>query len=174
MEFADPNERDKVLGPLYATAAKAELPIFGPNKFTSKNVQQLLKLTVQQDLQSKEDPVINLLGKKKPKMGQLPSDLSQSGGSLSEDLDKLQLESQREEEKAESKTSKKTFSYRELHDKAHYTVRLDSTSKSKEELLDHVMLQRADKGYLFDCKANKSIVGDDKWLQGVWEWIQGQ
>lgn len=175
MEFTDPNERDKVLGPLYATAAKAELPIFGPNKFTSKNAQELLNWTLQQDLQLDDDPVVNLLTIKKRKMGQLPSNISQPGGSLSEDLDKVQLETQGEDGEVKLKTSKKISSNRELHDKAHYTTRLDPTSaESKAELLDHAMLQRAIDGYLFNCKVNKAIVKDDMWLQGVWEWIEGQ
>ena len=174
MNFSDPSERDKVFGPLYATAAKAQIPIFGPEKFTSKNAQQLLDSTLKQDLQSEENPVVNLLPTKKLKMGQRPSDISQFGGSLSEDLEKLKVESQGLKD-TESTTSKKLSSHRELHDQAHYTVRLDATStESKEELLNHAMLQRAIDGYLFDCKMNKAIVKDDLWLRDVWEWIEGR
>jgi hypothetical protein len=174
MKFSDPSESDKVLGPLYATAAKTEVPIFGPDKFTSKTAQQLLNATIIQNLRSENNSVVNLLSTKKPRMGHELSNISQSGGSLSEDLDKLQLEAQ-EDAKAKLTTSKKISSNRQLHEEAHYTSRLDSTSaESKDELLDHVMLQRAIDGYLFDCKINKAIVRDDVWSQYIWEWIEGK
>ncbi|KAG0651851.1 SEH-associated 4 [Hyphodiscus hymeniophilus] len=157
MKFSDPSERDKVLGPLYASAAKAQIPIFGPDKFTSVATQQLLSSTVQQDLQSVDNPVINLLTRNKPKMGQEPSSISRSEESLSEGFDNLKLETRSVE--TEPTTSKKILSHQEQHDKAHYTVCLDSTlTKSKGELLDHVMLQRANDGYLFNCEVNKSVI----------------
>lgn len=174
MEFADPNERDKILGPLYATAAKAELPFFGDDRFTSRNALQLLNMTVQQNLQSEDDPVIDLFTTKKPTRSQSPSNISRSGGWLSEDLDRMKVETQGKHREGKLTTSKEISTHRESHDKAHYTTRVDSTSKSKAELLDHVMLRRAIGGYLFDCKLNKDIVEDDMWLRGVWEWIEGQ
>lgn len=175
MKFQDPNERDVVLGPLYATEAKADIPIFGPEKFASKNTKQLLNSIIKQALQSENNPVVNLLAITKLKMGQVPGNISQSGGSLIEDLEKLRLEAQGGGEKVKPTASKKIFSSRELHDEAHYTTPGISTSaKSNTESVDRVMLQRAIDGYLFNCKVNKAIINDDKWLQDVWEWIESK
>jgi hypothetical protein len=175
MKFLDPSERDIVLGPLYATEAKTDIPIFGPEKFTSRNIKQLLNSTVKQALQSETNPVVNLLATTKSKMSQVAGKTSQPDSSLSGDLERLQLEAQERDEKVKSRTSRKISSSRELHDEAHYTRRSISTSaESKKELLDHVMLQRAIDGYLFNCNLNNAIVNDDVWLQEVWEWIEGK
>jgi hypothetical protein len=173
MKFSDPNERDAALGPLHATEAKDNIPIFGAEKFTSKNTKLLVNSTVKQALQSNTNPVVNLLASTKSEMGHPPGKSSQTDASLSDDLHKLQLEVEKgRDEKANSLTSKIISSSRELHDKSHYTTRAKSET-SKTELLDHAMLQRAIDGYLFNCKLNKAIADDDEWLQDVWEWIAG-
>ena len=174
MKFSDPNERDRVLGPLYATVAKAQIPIFGPDKFTSKDVQKLLEVTLKGDLLSEYNPVVNLLSTETLKMDQKTSSISVSGGSLGEYIDNLKPNLQGDE-KAEPRTSNKIYSHQELHDQAHYTTQIDPTlTESNEKLLDRVMLQRAMRGYLFNCNINQDIVKDDVWLQDVWEWIEGR
>ena len=176
MEFSDPHEREVVLGPLYATEAKTEIPIYGAKKFTSTNTKLFLNSTVKQALQSDTNPVVNLLSSTKPKMGQVPANLSQSDGSVNTALEKVQLEALPEKEQDEEvvlTTSKKISSSRELHDELHYTTR-GTPEESRTDLLDHVMLQRAIDGYLFNCKQNKAIVSDDEWLRDVWVWIEGQ
>jgi hypothetical protein len=175
MKFSDPAEREKVIGPLYATAVKAEVPIFGPDKFTSKKIQQALNSTIKQDLESEDNPVVNSLATKKSRMSQTSGRIIQCGEPLAEDLNKLELATQENGKECESRNLEKVMSSRERHDEAHYTTCLGTrTNVSKVDLLDHVMLQRAIDGYLFNCKANKAIVKDDQWLHDIWEWIEGK
>jgi hypothetical protein len=168
MKFLDPSERDVILGPLYATEAKDEIPVFGPDNFKSKNARLLLNSKVKLALQSDTNPVANLLVSTQPEI------ISQSAGPPSKDLEKLHLRKDDEEEIVLT-TAKKIPSSRELHDESHYTSRgVSASSESKKDMLDHVMLQRAMDGYLFNCKLNRTIVNDDEWLQNVWEWIEGE
>lgn len=64
-----------------------------------------------------------------------------------------------------------SYSSRELHDKSHFT---SWSTKFLSKLLDSTLLQRAQAGYLFDCKLNKKVVKDDHWLKDVWDWIEGK
>jgi hypothetical protein len=177
MKFQDPSEHEAVLGPLYATEAKDDIPIFGSDKFTSKKAQLLLNSKVKQALQSTANPVIDFLAPIGSEMGRELSSIGQTPKSLSDTFSKLQLEAQLEAwqgEKAKLKTPKRIFSSRERHDRTHFTNRdLAQSTGSKTGLLGHVMLQRALDGYLFNCKQNKAIVDDDVWLRDVWEWIEG-
>ena len=69
----------------------------------------------------------------------------------------------------------KICSSRELHDRSHYlTFRGSSPPNPSNELPSHVMLNRAEDGYLFDCKKNQLIAANDHWLRDVWEWIEGK
>lgn len=176
IKFSDPSERDEVLGPLYATEAKDGIPIFGAEKFASKNTKLFLNSTVKQALQSDTDPIVDLLASTNSKMDQTPHKASQVGISLHGDFQKVQLEARQakgRDLKADSSASKTISSSRELHDKSHYSTR-GTSKEARTELLDHVMLQRAIDGYLFNCKLNKAVAIDDEWLQDVWVWIEGQ
>ena len=175
IRFLDPSERDEVLGPLYATEAKDGMPIFGAEKFTSKNTKLFLNSVVKQALQSDTDPIVNLFASASSKMNQTPHKASQVDVSPNEDAQKVQLEARQDKGRdlrADSSTSK-TISSRELHDKSHYSTR-GASEEARTELLDHVMLRRAIEGYLFNCKLNKAIAMDDLWLRDVWVWIEGQ
>lgn len=177
MNFKDPKEREAVLGPLFETAATVDIPAFGPDKFTTTKTTALLKAAVKKALQSTEDPVVDLLAAADSK---LSSNVDQVAQSLGPELSRLEIMDKATQKAdasslADTTSSKKTHSSRELHDKSHYSV-IDrkGSSKSYSELLTNVMLQRALDGYLFNCKLNKSIVADDPWLQGVWDWIEGK
>ena len=175
IKFSDPNEREIVLGPLYATETKAEIPIYGAEKFTSKNAKSLLNSAVKQALQSGANPVVNLLALTDPKLGEVPGNVAQGDEPVRKDLEKLQLEAQLDkgqDDKAVSTTLMKISSSRELHDELHYTVR-GTLEESRTDMLDHVMLQRAIDGYLFNCNLNQAVVNDE-WLRDVWVWIDGQ
>jgi WD repeat-containing protein mio len=176
MEFNDPNERDKVLGPLFASEAKADAAIFGPRKFTLKSTKVKLESSVKMMLQYTLDPVINMLA---PAEAVTIPELSSPKPSVrSVNLEQSRLESK--VTRATSKTidlvsSAKVLSSREQHDKSHYTTKnFGQFVKPKSDILDHVMLQRAARGYLFDCEQNKAIVADDPWLQDVWGWVKGK
>ncbi len=170
MNFEDACERESVLGPLFATAAKADVPVFGPDKFHSSKMQKLLDTAIKKSLQSPEDPIVDLLASVDLEMSQT---LSHTG------IPRPQIEGKgcktgySEKTSAELSPSTKVYTSREVHDRLHFsTLSLVPSSKLKSELLDHVMLRRAVDGYLFDCKLNKTIVSDDQWLQDLWEWIK--
>ena len=157
MNFEDASERVRVRGPLFAAAAKLNVPVFGPEKFKFPKIQTLLNAAINKALRSPEDPIVDVL----------PSiylDLSQSHLLSDAGISTSQLS-----------TSNKVHTAREVHDKMHYSMlNLGSSRKPSSELLDHVMLRRALDGYLFDCKINKTVATDDHWLHDLWEWIQGK
>jgi len=173
MRFADPKEQAANLGPLFAAEAKAEVPVFGPDRYTSPHTKAALAAKVTKALKSTDDLVVDSLVPKETE----PEDAA----SLSESISKLRLKANKLVEVEKSQlldstilTPKKVYSSRELHDKSHYgVVSLFPWANAQREVLDHVVLSRAKAGYLFDCKKNKSLVGDDKWLQDVWDWILG-
>lgn len=61
MSFKDTKEREAIMGPLFATEAKAEIPIFGEHKFTSKDTKSIVHAFVKEALNLTSDSVINLL-----------------------------------------------------------------------------------------------------------------
>ncbi|EKD19149.1 WD repeat domain-containing protein [Drepanopeziza brunnea f. sp. 'multigermtubi' MB_m1] len=180
MQFADPIEQEKVLGPLYATAAKAATPVFGPDKFTKRVTINSLSYEVQKSLSSTDDPVVDLLAPSDSGMGVSASTTSEAE-SLGDDFTQLQVEPKESKHlpsaanrMPDSGTHKPLSSSRELNDQAHYSaLSRIPISKSSREQLDHVMLLRVIDGYLFDPILNQKAVADDNWLQDVWKWIAG-
>ena len=176
LKFKDPIEQEATVGPLFAAAAKANAPVFGPDDFSSAEAIRKLTTTIKKAVHSKENPVIDLLAPADPAMPQSSEDKS-----LGEMLSKLSIQSKTDKdrpgniESSGTFSSRKFYSSRELHDQSHYSTRgLAPETKSKGELIDSIMLRRALDGYLFDCKKNWELVAGDKWLQGVWEWISGK
>ncbi|KAF4627846.1 hypothetical protein G7Y89_g10305 [Cudoniella acicularis] len=162
MNFADPIERETMLGPLYATAAKANVPVFGPNKYSLNETQEALVAKIKEAIYSNEDPVVNILALQH-------SDKSKdSTKALEKDISNLNLNSKKLKEPAESSASaeklSKFFSSREMHEKYLY-------SALGGDPLDNIMLRRASEKYLFNCIMNKKVVSDDPWLVDVWTWI---
>jgi SEA/GATOR complex protein SEA4/MIOS len=169
IDFEDAPEKVKVRGPLFATAAKFNVPVFGHQRFQSPKSQTLLNTTIEMSLRSAGDPIVDLLASM-----ELERNQSQWLNDTRISTSRLDGEESREEVTADSLVSNKTYSSREVHDKSHYsTLSLSSSNKPRSELLDHVMLRRALNGYLFDCKINKVVATDDKWLRNLWDWIQG-
>jgi hypothetical protein len=171
MKFDDASEREKVFGPLFATAAKSNFPVFGPDKFQSSKIKTLLDTAIKTSLQSPEDPIVDLAS--------IDLEMSQTSSNIG--ISQLQLEGKgskpggSEKASAELGPLDKVYTSREVHDRFHYsTLGLVPSTKSRSELLDHVMLRRAVDGYLFNCKINKTVVCDDQWLQDLWEWIEGK
>lgn len=157
LNFEDTSESVKVRGPLFASAAKVDVPVFGSEKFSFPKIQDHLHTTIKKSLRSPEDPIVDLLSSVDLEISQnhLLSDAGVSTSQVS--------------------TSNKVYTSREVHDKLHYSMlSLGSSRKPSIEVLDHVMLRRALDGYLFDCKINKTVATDDHWLRDVWEWIQGK
>lgn len=172
MDFDDASEREKVLGPLFATAAKFNVPVFGHDNFQSSKIKTLLDTTIKKSLESQEDPIVDLLASVDLEMSQTLSNTGISHSQLDGQGSKGEVS---DKSSAGSGTSNKVYSSREAHDRLHYsTLSLIPLTKSRSELLDHVMLRRAVGGYLFDSEINKTIVADDPWLQDIWEWIKGK
>jgi hypothetical protein len=174
MSFKDPKEHESVLGPLFETEAKAAIPVFGQEKFISKNTKLVVDGTVKEALRSTSESVINLLAPPEPNLGQASNSMIIE--SLPDQLDQLSMSKNEniDTENGHNYVSVPTYSSRELHDKSHYTlVGIKGSTKSLGEQLENVLLRRAKKGYLFDCELNKSIVSDNHWLQDVWNWIKG-
>jgi hypothetical protein len=172
MNFADPSEREKVLGPLFATAAKANVPIFGPNKFASASIKTILNAAIKRSLHSEADPIVDLLASTDPALELFKEELTQS--QISSKMSKGKMVDSKISP-IEPDSSGKVCSSVELYDRSHYSVFRDSSkSNLGSELPSHVMLNRAEDGYLFDCKKNQLIVTNDHWLQDVWEWIEGK
>ena len=172
MKFEDASEKENVLGPLFATAVKSEVPIFGPDRFQSSKIKARLDTAIKKSLQSSEDPIVDLLAS---------VDLEVSQAFCNTGISQSQLEGKgskiggSEKTSAELIPSNKVYTSREMHDRSHYsTLSLVPSTKSRSELLGNVMLRRAMDGYLFDCKVNKTVVADDQWLQELWEWIKGK
>jgi hypothetical protein len=174
MGFNDPHERDELLGPLFASEAKADTPVFGPHRFTLSSAKSEVESAVRKLLQSPDAQVVNLLAA----AGTGAEQASSKQSTLSNNLEQLRLElkaSKSAFKKGDSEKSSKVLSSIELHDKSHYTsASLGPSAQLKSDILDQIMLQRAARGYLFDCTQNQAIATDDPWLQDVWRWIKGK
>jgi hypothetical protein len=172
MDFADPSEREKVLGPLFATAAKAGVPIFGPNKFASASIKNVLNAAIKKSLHSELDPIVDLLASTDSAIEPFKEEMTQLRKSSKVAKRKL---ADSKISSIESDAPNRVYSSRELHDRSHYsTFRGFSVSTPGGELPSHVMLNRAEDGYLFDCRKSQLIAANDNWLRDVWEWIEGK
>jgi hypothetical protein len=174
MDFKDPKEREAVLGPLFATEAKAAVPVFGEEKLSTNQTNSLVNISVQKALQSVTRSVINLLEPVEPDALQTSSSLTTE--SLGEQFEHLNMSKNGVLDPEHHDTmSGSMYSSRELHDKSHYTS-LSSKGHTKimGDQFDNVLLRRAKQGYLFDCTLNKKVVSDDIWLRDVWDWIEGK
>lgn len=163
MDFKDPKEREIVLGPLFATEAKAAMPVFGPHRFTSKPTKQMVNDTIKKALQSTSESVVNLLRPTEGGIGVTTNGLI--GKALGDQLQHVNI-SRTGNVDSVNAVSASMSSSRELHGIPDFSF--------MSEQLDNVMLRRAKEGYLFDCKKNKKIVGADHWLQEVWGWIDSR
>ena len=61
MRFSDPLESETVLGPLFSTAAKTDVAIYGPEKFIRTEARQKMLAEVKDAIRLKGDPVIKLI-----------------------------------------------------------------------------------------------------------------
>jgi hypothetical protein len=181
LKFKDPKEQEATVGPLFATAAKADAPVFGPVDFTSTEATQKITAAIRKAIHSTDDPVVDLLVTADSAIPRSLDCLDLASKPSSENLSKPGiLTSKTNKDRANNVQSpgatdgKKFYTSRELHDKSHYSAHgLTPATKSKSELIDSVMLRRALNGYLFDCKKNWKLVEGDQWLQEVWEWVSG-
>lgn len=172
MHFKDAKESEAVLGPLFATEAKAAIPVFGPDKFRSKDTKLKVDTAVKDSLKSLEHSVINLLEPPDADAGPTSSNLTV--GLLGDQLDQLSI-SKNDILDPENAVPASMYSSRELHDRSHFSsFSFRGSTGSLSDKLDNVLLRRAKSGYLFDCKNNKRIVSDDAWLRDVWDWIDGE
>lgn len=181
VHFKDPKEAEKVLGPLYADAAKADIPVFGPNGFNNLETKKKLNAAIKEHIHSGEDPIVEQL----PGYGSKNNDAGASGAAEppSEQLSELNIENKVAKGKGRADPDEEFKNYmstREMHDRVHYSTLsvLPATKEIKKEY-DNVMIKRAVDGYLFDCGLNARICNeaewcDDPWLTKVWWWVASE
>jgi hypothetical protein len=177
IHFADPDEQETVLGPLFATAAKANVAVFGPDKFITTKAKQRMVTEIKAAIHSGKDPVVELLAPSRPFTGDVTAD-DHKIRAFESSMSKLGL--------AKSRTGKAKVipndilddakiasSSREMHQKMHNSiVSLAPTAKAQGETRDNIMLRRAIDGYLFDCTKNVALLKNDQWLQEAWLWVK--
>lgn len=170
MDFKDPIEREKVLGPLFATEAKAAIPLFGPDRLASKSTKSIVDTAVKKALESTADAVVDLSVRDSSIADNMATD------TLSAQIEGLSF-SKKGKENIDGNdilvTAPSLLSSRELHDKSHYSSSTTAITPSKYSLMVNTMMRRAKEGYLLNATLNKSIVQDDPWLRDVWDWIEG-
>ncbi|CAG8959145.1 hypothetical protein HYFRA_00013008 [Hymenoscyphus fraxineus] len=176
MRFKDPEDAEKMLGPLYATAAKSDIPVFGPNGFNNLEVKKNLNAAIQKAIHSGEDPVVNLLCQ-----GGSENEETAAFGTtepLAGQLSDLAIKDKADKGKGKEKAEPEVRSYgsmtsRELHDRVHYaTQSCVPAPKHVQDRFDNMMVRRAVAGYLFDPETNvKLLLDDDPWLVRVWYWV---
>ncbi|KAG9234249.1 hypothetical protein BJ875DRAFT_401398 [Amylocarpus encephaloides] len=178
MNFTEPNEREKVLGPLFSGAEKADVPVFGSDRFSSINTKEKLVAAIKAAVHSKQDPVIDLLAKNTTNVDQSNS-TDGDVKALEDSLSKLGLLKRPSKGKGKAivpsliEETKVAASSRDWHDQMHYTIiGLTPTDKSNSETRDNIMLRRAVEGYLFNPDLNIGLVEPDEWLQGAWVWVK--
>lgn len=162
MKFNDPKEQEAHLGPLFATTMMADKPIFGNASFKNPEVADSLRADFEKAVHSGADIIADL------------EDPTKNLTLDDDELEKLQ-NLQLEEGQIEKGKGKAVWTSRERHDADHYaTHRARPGSKMHHQILDHIMLQRALDGYLFNCDINIRLTKDDLWLQDSWVWIKGK
>lgn len=161
-----------MLGPLVADSLKTSVPPFGPDRYAIPETQAALVSQVKTALEAGHDLVEDLLV---PKDGTTAVDSSDDQAVLTGNMPSLSLLGKGGKVISDTeKSAGSPISSREMHDKMHYASQKHlPASKTTHAKLDHIIINRAVAGYLFDCKFNMRIVSEDPWLQGVWEWIGG-
>lgn len=170
MDFKDPMEREKVLGPLFATEAKAAIPLFGSDRLTSISTKSIVDAAVKKALGSTADAVIDLAAPE----GSTTSNVAPD--TLRGPLDQLSISKSAKQNGDDTDApAPSLFSSQELHDRSHYSsFAATSSTPSRYNLMVNTMLRRAKEGYLLNPTLNKAIIQDDSWLRDVWDWIDGR
>ncbi|KAG9244870.1 hypothetical protein BJ878DRAFT_504147 [Calycina marina] len=168
MNFKDPMERERVLGPLFATEAKEAIPLFGPERFTPESAKPIVYAAVKKALESTADAVIDLAAAEES------TTIRAGTETLSEPFDQLNFSRTDGKEGLRRNISKTSiYSSQEQHDRSHYSANSAVSSRTKNSLIVNTMLRRAKAGYVLNATVNKLIVQDDQWLHDAWEWIEG-
>ena len=177
LDLTSSDERETALGPLAAASVNSCLPTFGPDKFTSSKSISDVQDAMRKLLSMEADMVVDDLASSELMSTQtLDRDGSteERTGSQISQLPSHAKRSPKEEILTPDNSRNEASTSRELHEKSHHsTLSRFPSSKAMYEDLDHVVLNRARAGYLFDCDLNKEIVEKDPWLNGIWEWVAG-
>ena len=159
------------MGPLFATEAKAALPLFGPERLASKSTTPIVNAAVKKALESTANAVIDLAASDNSTKSNVAADtlssqteranFSKNGKDNIDGIDTFA-------------TAPSLLSSQELHDRSHYSSSTPASTPSKYNLMVNTMIRRAKEGYLLNSTLNKAIVQEDPWLHDVWEWIEGR
>ncbi|KAK4237408.1 SEH-associated protein 4 [Achaetomium macrosporum] len=160
MDF-EPAQAHDIFSPLLTEKALSDVPLFGPQKATTKSlVEKTLagvptgeRLVAQVSGDSRSWPSLD------------------EASSISDKLKALRLASKEGRDELEEEPF---LSQLERHEKLLTETRNIAGLSSKERFaIDHTMLLRALEGYRFDFVKNQEIVADDPWLRDVWLWVAG-
>ena len=167
MDFKDPIERETVLGPLFATEAKAAIPLFGPDRLASKHTKSIIDAAVKKALEKTADVVIDLTA---------PEDnmATETSNGHHERLGIFKNAKENSDGTDAFAAAPSLLSSQELHDKSYYSSSTPASTPSKYNLMVNTMIRRAKDGYLLNATHNKAIVQEDQWLHDVWDWIEGK
>lgn len=184
MKF-EPGQTSEILGPVFIENALSEISIFGPDKVDAgaiarKALETYLpedELLLDTEASDAPLPVAftqattvaeKLRALRAYAQGATRADSFDKNGhqGCDDDVEKLT---------GISVESSSSSSSRSLHESLlGSTLATAGFPKGAQIVLDHVMLLRAREKYLFDCRANRTVVADDPWLKGVWAWIEGE
>jgi hypothetical protein len=177
VHFADSDEQEAVLGPLFATAAKADVAVFGPDKFTTSENKKKMVNEIKIAIHSREDPVAELLAGPESNTDATTSD-DDRDKTLGASMSILGLAKSKKDKSSITQNNvlddtRLANSGRETHQKVQNSmVSLAPTVKAQGNTRDNIMLRRAINGYLFDCAKNITLLKNDEWLQGAWLWVK--
>lgn len=183
MKF-EPGQTSEILGPVFIENALSEIPIFGPDKADAGAIaRKALETYLPEDellldTEASDAPLpvaFTQATNVADKLRALRAYSHEVARADSLDKDGHQgLDDEVEQLTGVSLKSSSSSSSRALHERLlGSTMETAGFPRGAQVVLDHVMLLRAREKYLFDSRANRTVVADDPWLKGVWAWIEG-
>lgn len=183
MKF-EPGQTSEILGPVFIENAISEIPIFGPDKADAGAIaRKALETYLPEDellldTEASDAPLpvaFTQATTVADKLRALRAYVHEVARADSLDKDGHQgLDDEVEQLTGVSLKSSSSSSSRALHERLlGSTMETAGFPRGAQVVLDHVMLLRAREKYLFDSRANRTVVADDPWLKGIWAWIEG-
>jgi hypothetical protein len=167
LHFADSNEQEAVLGPLFATAAKADVPLFGSDSFKNPKTKKKMLNYIKAAIHSGKDPVVDSLAT--PELVTRNIDPNNKAKVLEAETSTLSLNKSRKNEVEAIPDNPVDGPRPEIQNSV---VGVAKSVNSQNETRDFTMIRRATDGYLFDCVKNIALLHDDERLQKAWSWVK--
>ena len=177
IQFSDSEEQETVLGPLFATAAKANVAVFGRDKFVTSRVKQNLVNGIRAAIHSGKDPVFestyysNSVDRDGTPTKEIDTSENETPTTLLARSGRDQVKKVSNHPVEESRLTSSDHEPRQEMDEQPVTGTA-SPIKSQDETRDNIMVRRAVDGYLFDCAKNVVLLKADEGLRQAWSWIK--